>query len=786
MLAKVPKTDKIHKYGLYFLSNGSCRTSLICLGITLFFLFTGNLKSQAYTITSNPISAQINPGDLTLELVDFVQIPGTSGKNPKTRINYLHHAGDGSQRLFVGDMDGKIYIIKNSNLLATPFLDIAEVRGSLFISEEFELGLGSFAFHPNYGIRGKRGYGKFYTVHSEAKSSISNQSDARILRSYRREPHHYDVIVEWTVSSSNPNLIDPNSYREVLRINQPWWDHNTGLIAFNPNSKPGNKDFAKLYIGVGDGGNTAARKLSVDEDQEAQNLKTALGAVLRIDPLMEGANRYSVPKDNPFVDNPDALPELWAYGLRNPQRFSWDTAGNGTMFISDLGQNHIEEISIGRAGGNYGWSEKEGTFRINRNNDRELFVPTFDARESDWIDPVIQYDHDEGQAISGGFVYRGREIRELFGKYVFGDIVNGRIFYTKADQFEFASQNNIEEMQLTRDGLPTTLSEITSGNGRVDLRFGTDEAGELYLLTKQDGYIRQLQSRSSANAFFSNPDAPSQNLENRHARSNRGNTRSSFALNYWIAAIIILFILSAGAFMFLRPRKSSTPRTTKKRSSHSRIRHDDAILSGSSIELDRNKRILSFLPFGKRQKTPEIKLSELAELEIIANNKCVHKTSKDHGPAFSADVERELRTIFEDVHNEIMNHDTKRQIGLRIIGVPDSNFKTTINFYFREGHHRLTDFSYLESVEKIIIWYKFLAMEVYPIEEAVAVSNTTASLSPQTDGNDTKTISEPETLLPSAQDIDLADELTKLVSLKEKGFLTDQEFEKAKAKIIGR
>ena len=205
-----------------------------------------------------------------------------------------------------------------------------------------------------------------------------------------------------------------------------------------------------------------------------------MGSILRIDPLgSNSANgNYGIPVDNPFVGDPDlqhtlgidesttpldeTLGEVWAFGLRNPHRFSWDTGLNGTanMFISDIGQASIEEINLGVAGANYGWRDREGTFATDPFNEYILnALPGNDALFG-YNYPVAQYDHDEGNAVVGGFVYRGQAISTLQGKYIFGDLVNGRMFYTDVDEMTPGSQATVHELTLFHDGFEQTLKQI--------------------------------------------------------------------------------------------------------------------------------------------------------------------------------------------------------------------------------------------------------------------------------------------------------------------------------------
>ncbi|HEX3631935.1 MAG TPA: PQQ-dependent sugar dehydrogenase [Casimicrobiaceae bacterium] len=424
-----------------------------------------------------------------VEVEDVVQIPASSESPPRARINFLFHAGDGSNRLFVNDMTGKIRVIKNGRLLPEPFLDMAIARKGSFTSTDlFEQGLNTFAFHPDFARSDRRGSGKFYTYSTETPQS--GVPDFPTPDPAGGVAHH-DVVAEWNVDPANPDRIDPSSRREILRIAHPLHDHVGGQLGFNPNARPGQSEYGLLYIGVGDGGNTVFRTGKVDALRTAQSLLSPLGKILRIDPLQDGRWQYSIPPGNPFTSDRQVLGAIWAYGLRNPARFSWDTAGDGKMMIADIGQATIEEIDVGKAGANYGWSLREGSWVVDHNNETRLSSSPLADVINGLTEPALQYGHHLGLAVTGGFVYRGKAIPALNGKYLFGDIVSGRVFFANVDQLINGKAVPFYELPLLYRGTRQTAREI-AGADRADLRFGLDEGGEIYLLTKQDGVVRKL------------------------------------------------------------------------------------------------------------------------------------------------------------------------------------------------------------------------------------------------------------------------------------------------------
>ena len=442
----------------------------------------------------DPIPETIQKGELVVGVDEFVRVPRTVDSsdggqtNPAyARIQYLVPVGDGTGRLAVNDLRGPLYLTDESGATPTVFLDLRQqdigFDDSMFPNET---GLVSVAFHPQFGLEGTPGYGKFYTAYSAG----SDTGVADYLEDDAES--HESVIREWTVSDPSENVFRGTS-REVFRIGQFAPNHNIGTIAFNTHVGPDSPEYGLLYVCLGDGG--AAH----DPRDYGQSLEVPQAAIIRIDPLGgDGAKGYGIPSDNPFVGDANVAPEIWAYGLRHPQHFSWDA--DGRMFIGDIGQNQIEEVNLGRAGANYGWRVREGTFAtgyaVGRGPGPAFARPTADDRA--FVYPIAQYDHDEGNAVGGGFVYQGQAIPQLRGKYVFADFPRGRLLSIETDAIDDEQTAEIIEIRLVIDGREQDLVEVagfpnTYGPGnRVDLRLGTDSMGELYLLTKGDGWVRKL------------------------------------------------------------------------------------------------------------------------------------------------------------------------------------------------------------------------------------------------------------------------------------------------------
>ena len=305
--------------------------------------------------------------------------------------------------------------------------------------------------------------------------------------------------MEWQVGDHTATSVSGEN-REMLRVGQFAPNHNIGSIAFNPTAMPGSTDYGMLYVTLGDGGSAH------DPANHGQNAGSILGTILRINPLggVEGESEYGIPADNPFADGVDGLGEIFLYGVRHPQHLSWDTS-NGQMYFTDIGQDQIEEVNQGVAGGNYGWRLREGTFATAfgvETTDSPTSVYERPSGADSFVYPVAQYDHDEGFAIGGGFVYRGTAISELAGKYVFSELVRGRLLYVDVASLEAGNPAEVAELRvnvgesedslLDTSGYPNFNAGHRPHNVRVDLLLSRDLDGELYVLTMGDGWVRKL------------------------------------------------------------------------------------------------------------------------------------------------------------------------------------------------------------------------------------------------------------------------------------------------------
>jgi glucose/arabinose dehydrogenase len=325
----------------------------------------------------------------------------------------LQFPNDGSNRAFIVQQPGSIRIVANGSLVSSPFLDITAK-----VTSGGEMGLLGLAFHPQFTQN------HLFYVHYDRTVAGQIQS----------------VIAEYHVSAGDMNVADNNSERILLTVDQPFSNHKGGQIVFGPDGF--------LYIGFGDGGSGG------DPMGNGQNLQSMLGKMLRVDVNNQsGGKQYAIPPSNPFAQG-GGLPEIFAYGLRNPWRFSFERGGT-RLFVGDVGQDAFEEVDILESGKNYGWNVMEGLHCYN---------PLTGCNMTGLTMPILEYPHSDGEAVMGGFIYKGTAISGLSGTYVFGDYISGTIW------------------RLVESPPGTWTRSTLLSSGRNISSFGQDTSGELYVL----------------------------------------------------------------------------------------------------------------------------------------------------------------------------------------------------------------------------------------------------------------------------------------------------------------
>jgi hypothetical protein len=543
--------------------------ALICITVGLTIVFgAAPMVQDAPRATANALP------ELTLEITDYAALPMTGspdgpGNNAGSlaRLNVLREEPGGLHRFFVNDLTGPLYILDRKTRKATTYLDFngRGARTGLFDKMPTDAGLASgfisFEFDPEYGRNGR-----FYTIHLEEialpGALVPDNSSVPGLKVSGYTPttpiptpgavDHEGVIVEWTDSNVS-NATFEGTARELMRIPLNGRIHPLGDLTFNPVARKGDADWRVLYVACGDGG-SGDQKTAIRLNP--QRLDTVVGKVLRIVPdlsehkdrsVVSDNGRYRVPSDNPFVSVAGARPEIWAYGLRNPHRLGWDVdpahPSSPSLIATVIGFHTWETVDIVHRGANYGFPDREGTQMLQGDQMIDLPQPdTLPVHVTDALTkgsvmptyPVLSYGHGPagGDAIAGGFVYRGTAVPQLSGKFIFGDISTGRLWYS-----------NFSDMRAADDGVARTVAEMrelnvwwddpadspdrgrqlyptlrpiveagyrsrggkqlpgtatVSGSGRVDLRFGSDRSGELYLMSKSDGMIRMVTAVGAA------------------------------------------------------------------------------------------------------------------------------------------------------------------------------------------------------------------------------------------------------------------------------------------------
>jgi hypothetical protein len=437
----------------------------------------------------SPIAA--TEGVIRVNVREFASLPDIAGVAARM-MNLVDEPA--TRRLFVNDMRGPLYSVSYDGKSVQLYLDINDPSWGVAVqSDGRERGFQSFTFHPQFGQAGTPGFGKFYTY-----TDTPNQTPAADFTTNNPKTTHDTVLLEWTAKTADARTYDGGRPRELMRFRQPFANHNAGHLAFNPLTAPGSADFGLLYIGVADGGSGG------DPMRLSQNLGSAFGKILRIDPLGATSTnkKYGIPPGNPFVKRASALPEIYAYGVRNPQRFAWD-AKTGQLFVADIGQNIVEEISPVTAGANLGWNDWEGSFRFISRQAVSLEKPrsdpavTYPIAEWGQTDPLLQ----RNSAASGLIVYRGSELKQLANLVLFTDMPSGEIFYVSADRLPSGGQDVIRRILFNVDGMAKTMLEIIQAKNRAqgrppatraDLRINSGAGDRVFLLNKGDGTIRVL------------------------------------------------------------------------------------------------------------------------------------------------------------------------------------------------------------------------------------------------------------------------------------------------------
>ena len=443
--------------------------------------------------TNDPYAIPITEGHPAIEvgLVEFATIPNSDREAARMML-LVDEPSTG--RLFVNDMRGLLYSVSYDGNTVTLYLDLHAPRWAVNVeASRNEQGFQSFAFHPQFNETDTPGFGKLYTL-----TDTSDTQPPADFTSGGGGNTHDTVLLEWTAEDPEAVTYDGGQPRELVRFEQPFRNHNGGHLAFDPVLSPSDQDFGLLYMGAADGGSGG------DPLNLSQDLSSAFGKILRLDPLGSNSTNghYGIPSTNPFANdgNPNTLGEVYALGLRNPQRFAWDP-NTGNMFVADIGQNIVEEVSLVTSGGNLGWNAWEGSFAFisrravsltNQRGDPQMAYPVVEYGQ---LDPLLQ----RSSAATGVHVYRSSAIPQLANLVLFGDNPSGEVFAFSADDLPTGGQGAIQRILFNNGEGPRTLlqmiQEKNTAKGqevatRADLRLGVGPESRVFLLNKRDGTIR--------------------------------------------------------------------------------------------------------------------------------------------------------------------------------------------------------------------------------------------------------------------------------------------------------
>lgn len=438
----------------------------------LSYLHTYEKKAveQSADKIEDPIPDSVADSGIRMELEFFFQVPPTDTITPLAKITKLE-SEPVSGRTFLQDQHGVMYEIINGK--PVEYLNLKKLRPEMVSKPGLATGFGSWAFHPDFVNNGI-----LYTSHTvpggTAPADFAYADSIPVKMQW--------VLTEW--KTNNPKGTPyVGEGREFFRIDVPTQIHGVQELAFNPKSKPGDEDYGLLYVGVGDGG-SAENGFAFIPDHQG---RLPWSSILRIDPSGRNSKngKYGIPASNPFASDPNKAGEVYAYGFRNPNRVFWSP--DGQLLASEIGHHNIEELNKIEPGKFYGWPQREGTFLINPyGNMSDLFPLPADDAELGSTYPLIQLDHDELNAIIAGyFIPSG----ELEGNFLFGDVPGGKLYISDLK----GDQPKVESWKVIYNGKEMTIKELCDCK-RVDLKFGQDKTGQLYLMTKFDGKVYKIKT----------------------------------------------------------------------------------------------------------------------------------------------------------------------------------------------------------------------------------------------------------------------------------------------------
>ncbi len=454
-----------------------------CPFLLLLFAASG---APAQTLVPEPPLGPVPPSGVSVRLEPFAQLPATSGDGLRARLSMMRTDPADTDTLWINDLRGPLYRLVNAQPVL--FIDLRDHLPAFTDSPGLGAGFQSFALHPEFAQNGR-----FYTVHTEdAGSGTADYTGPEVASEFVQ-----GVVTEWTAENPAATTFT-GTRRELLRIGFPHQIHGIQEAAFNPNAVPGHPDYGILYITVGDGGS-----FNVGQPGNLNRTDSLYGTVLRIDPEgTDGPNgNYGIPADNPFAAMPEARPEVYAYGFRNPHRIVFQPAALAAdpeapyIFVNDIGERNFEEVNLLEAGANYGWPWREGTYLF-RGESTQYRDYIYELPENDddfgYTYPVAQWDRspENGRAIGSGIFYGGTGIAGLHGHYVMGNIPEGELYHFPVSAVTPGEQTPVYEFFLGAGSRVERMEDRYTG--RVDIRLGTGHDGEMYVMVKSDGRVFRM------------------------------------------------------------------------------------------------------------------------------------------------------------------------------------------------------------------------------------------------------------------------------------------------------
>jgi hypothetical protein len=644
----------------------------------LFFpIFLLLLSSQA-TSEQKSVEALPRLPDLVIETELAIDYGSFSTDGVPHELDILPR-GASSAKLFTVHRRGVVDVIEGSERKEKPFIDLSSAVGTSFL-QGGRLGLISFALHPNFGQPGKPGAGRFYTLHTENTAASPASTDARVFSLSNRQASHFDVLTEWAIDDVSGEALT-STRRELLRIEQPSPTRNSSWISFNTASRYWDHDFGLLYMTVGDGGDA----------EYAQDRSSPLGSILRIDPLGDDSNPYLVPPDNPFASSFYNLPEIFAYGFRDPVSIYSDPVNNEKVIVLDRGERHVDLYRITR-GGNYGWGIESlgGESR---------------AKPEGMIEALLRYPTNNVEGVVGGLVFQDRSNSALRGHVIFSDPGRG-ILYASTPEPASGKAAAWGRLVLRTNAGESNLEPVAAVSG-----FGQSFKGDAFFWRSGEG-LYQVAPAPGTSEAPGEVDELDDKESDRSAADAIQQGHKGVVQNPWIP----LLLLCGGTFfigllawrLVLAQRRKKSARAHSRKPGKFSSEHDlyghHSKYSATELRIDTEERKVYLAGGGAPTDGVWVPLSEVSDVAILLDGRVPLK-EKEQEPV--TQYTRRLHEFFTELHKQKLAENESRDLELLIVTrQPTIQFKA--NFYRRVGHTRISSRPYRGAVSKLLRFFEIL------------------------------------------------------------------------------